>query len=249
MIQQWSDTKDEKKLTISLVIPAYNEEQYIWQCLEYVLKNADGYIDEIIVIDNASTDNTKKIAETYPGVRVITENNKWLTFARQRWYLESKWDILAFVDADTHMPKWWAKLIKHYFESNNKIWFLSGPYNYYDLNRYKLGNRLYRRILGYPSYLIFWYLWVGGNFAIKRTVLEKINWFDTKILFYGEDTDIARRASKCCKAKFSLRLVMYTSARRFAWQGVIRTTYIYLINFISQAIFGKSVVKKYKDFR
>ncbi|HBB03315.1 TPA: hypothetical protein DCZ39_00150 [Patescibacteria group bacterium] len=33
-------------------------------------------MDEIIVIDNASTDATKKIAETYPGVRVITEHNK-----------------------------------------------------------------------------------------------------------------------------------------------------------------------------
>jgi hypothetical protein len=42
-----------------------------------------------------------------------------------------------------------------------------------------------------------------------------IDGFDTSIEFYGEDTDIARRASKHCTAKFLLGLVMPTSARRF----------------------------------
>lgn len=245
------DIKNNKKvLNISLVIPAYNEEKYIWSCLEYALRHAGRYIDEIIVIDNASTDATKKIAEIYPGVRVITEHNKWLTFARHRGHQEAKWDILAFIDADTRMPAWWAKKIEQHFESHQDIWFVSGPYTYYDLPWHKqIGNRLYRRILAYPSYLLTWYLWVGGNFAIKKSVLDKINGFDTKIVFYGEDTDIARRASKASTAKFDLNLAMPTSARRFTGQGMLKTAYTYTINFLSQAIFHKSATKKYKDFR
>ena len=252
MTQQSSSPtqQDTPYLTISLVVPAHNEEKYIWACLEYILRHADGHIHEIIVIDNASTDNTKKIAEQYPGVRVITEHTKWLTFARQRGYRESTGDILAFVDADTHMPAWWAKKIRQHFASNENIWFISGPYHYYDLPWYKqIGNRLYWRILWYPSYLLIWYLWVGGNFAIKKSVLDKIDGFDTKIVFYGEDTDIARRAAQCCTAKFTLQLVMPTSARRFVGEGMLKSAYTYVGNFLSQAIFHKSATKHYKDFR
>ncbi len=237
-------------LTISLIIPAHNEERYIWACLEYVLRHSDGHIHEVIVIDNASTDRTKQIAESYPGIRVITESSKWLTLARQRWYKEATGDILAYIDADTRMPKWWAKLLKQHFHSSKDIWFLSGPYYYYDLPWYKqVGNRLYRRLLWYPTYLLTWYLWVGGNFAIKKSVLDKINGFDTKIIFYGEDTDIARRASKCTTTKFTLQLVMHTSARRLVGEGMFISAYKYITNFLSQAIFHISATKTYKDFR
>ena len=251
MTPSWSVMSDDKPyLTISLIVPAHNEEKYIWTCLEHILRHADGHIHEIIVIDNASTDDTKKIAEQYPGVRVITEHTKWLTHARQRWYKEATGDVLAFVDADTRMPKWWAKLLKQHFESSNDIWFVSWPYHYYDLPWYKqIGNRLYRRLLWYPSYLLIWYLWVGGNFAIKKSVLDTIDWFDTKIVFYGEDTDIARRAAKCSTTKFTLRLVMPTSARRFVWEGMLKTAYTYITNFLSQVLFHKSATKTYKDFR
>lgn len=235
-------------MTISLIIPAHNEEKYIWSCLEHVIKHSDWCIDEIIVIDNASTDNTKKIAESYKNVKVITEKEKWLTIARQRWYKESTGDIIAFIDADTRMPAWRTMKLKKQWTQN--VWFVSGPYNYYDIPWYgQIGNRLYRRLLAYPMYLICGYLWVGGNFAIARKVLDKINWFDTKIVFYGDDTDIARRASKYCKTKFVLDLVMPTSSRRFVWQGIGKTVGTYIINFLSQAIRHKSVTKKYHDFR
>ena len=66
----------KKQLTISLIIAAYNEEKYIGDCLEYALQNADGYIYEIIVVDNNSSDNTRKIAEEYTGVKIIIEKQK-----------------------------------------------------------------------------------------------------------------------------------------------------------------------------
>jgi GT2 family glycosyltransferase len=80
-------------------------------------------------------------------------------------------------------------------------------------------------------------------------VLDSINGFDTKIVFYGEDTDIARRAAKYSTTKFNLRLVMPTSARRFVGEGMFKAAYIYITNFLSQAIFHTSATKTYKDFR
>jgi glycosyltransferase involved in cell wall biosynthesis len=53
-----------KTVKISLIIPAYNEEKYIWDCLKYALENGKWYIDEIIVVNNNSTDKTKEIAES-----------------------------------------------------------------------------------------------------------------------------------------------------------------------------------------
>lgn len=239
---------------LSLIIPAYNEEKYIGPCLDFALKNAEGLIGEIIVVDNASSDKTYEIAATYakenPLVKVVKEPKKWLTKARQRGYEESSWDILAYIDADTQMPLWWTKKVLKQFEDNQKVWLVSWPYEYYDLPKYQqFTNWLYTRIFSYPTYLFVWYVVRGGNFAIRRSVLEKIKGFDIHISFYGEDTDLARRAHKYCKIKFILNIAMPTSGRRFAWQGVLKTTWIYLINFLSQVIRHKPATTTYEDYR
>ena len=100
-----------------------------------------------------------------------------------------------------------------------------------------------------PVYWIVGYMVVGGNFAIRRAVLEKMNGFDTSIQFYGDDTDIARRANAFGKVIFSPSFFMPTSSRRLAGQGMFKTTFLYVINFISQVIMHKSITKKYKDIR
>ncbi|MFZ2769944.1 MAG: glycosyltransferase family A protein, partial [Minisyncoccia bacterium] len=105
-------------MRLSLIIPAYNEEKYIGTCLEHALRNSKGKFSEIIVIDNASTDSTKDVAEKYLGVRVIREDQKGLTKARQRGYTESTGDIIAYIDADTHMPEKWIDILEENFYKN-----------------------------------------------------------------------------------------------------------------------------------
>ena len=68
-----------------------------------MFQNAKECFHEIIVVDNNCTDNTRKIAESYAGVNVVTEKQESPTFARQRGYKEATGDILAFIDSDTHM--------------------------------------------------------------------------------------------------------------------------------------------------
>ena len=218
------------QLKMSLIIPAYNEEKYIWACLEYALKNGDGYFHEIIVVDNASTDTTKKIAETYPGVRVVLESKKWTSPARNRGYLESTWDILAFVDADTHMPKWWAKKIYERFIHDIKIWIICWPYGFYDLPWYSFfySRLYYAPILTYCMSKLFGWVCTGGNFAIRRTVLDQIKWFNTDILFYGDEADLLNRSKNYTQSQYMLNLKMPTSSRRYKYQGIFRTGYMYL---------------------
>lgn len=118
--------------TISLIIPAYNEEKYLGACLEATIKNSGGDFLEIIVVDNASTDNTAAIAGSYPNVKVVREERKGLTKARQAGFKASQGEILAYIDADTQMPPNWSKLAKQEFEQNPKLAALSRPYIYYD---------------------------------------------------------------------------------------------------------------------
>ncbi len=93
-------TRDQRP-TISLIIPAYNEEDYLPACLDAVMANLAGKVHEIIVVDNNSTDRTRDVVERYPAVTYLFEPEKGITRARQSGYRASTGDILAFVDADT----------------------------------------------------------------------------------------------------------------------------------------------------
>jgi GT2 family glycosyltransferase len=77
---------------------------------------------------------------------------------------------------------------------------------------------------------------VGGNFAIRRDVLEKMGGFDRTIEFYGEDVDIGKRARSHGKVLFSPRFVMPTSGRRMRKQGFARIAGLYFANYLSIAV-------------
>lgn len=237
---------------ISIVIPAYNEQDYIWACLDSVLSNCKDLIHEIIVVDNASIDNTPKIIKSYQSkwVKYIRENRKWLVRARQAWYKSSTGDIIAYIDADTLVPRWWTEKIIAQYTKHKDLVFLSGPYHYHDAVRSsKITLWIYRNIFAYISYLIVWYLGIWWNMIMKKSMLDKIWWFDIDIEFYGEDTNIARRASHVWRCIFDTKLVISTSARRLTQQWWIKTWWIYIKNFLSQSILKRSVDDTYKDYR
>lgn len=235
----------KNKLSMSLIIPAYNEEKYLWECLEYAIKNGKWYFHEIVVVDNNSKDNTKKIAEVYPGVKVVLETKKWTSSARHRGYLESTGDILAFVDADTHMPEWRAKKIHDKFLHDTKTWVISGPYSFYDLPWYSFfySRLYYAPILTYCMSKLFGWVCTGGNFAIRRAVLDKSEWFNTDVLFYWDEADLLKRTKKHARAQYMLNLKMPTSSRRYKHQGVLMTGYMYLSHMF------KPSNKPVQDFR
>ena len=238
-----------RRPTISLIIPAYNEEAYLPACLDAVMANVAPDAMEVVVVDNNSTDGTKAVVECYPGVKYVFEPEKGITRARQRGFTASTGDILAYVDADTHPPAGWIGQIWDQFGRNPDLACLSGPYSFYDLsgirNRISTGWFVAAR----PLYGVTGHMMVGGNFAIRRDVLEKMGGFDEKIEFYGEDVDIGKRAKKFGKVLFCPKFVMPTSGRRMQKQGFVKMAGIYFINYFSILFSGKPATKGYQDIR
>lgn len=237
-------------MKISLIIPAYNEEKYIGDCLRSVITNRTDDIIEIIVIDNASTDGTAAIAQKFPGVRVVHEPEKGLTRARQRGLLESKGDLVAYLDADTRMPYGWAAIAEREFSRDPNMVCLSGPFHYFDLPPIKKFFAEAMWTVTAPiTYRLMGFMVLGANFIAKRTALEKIGGFDTSISFYGEDTNIALRLSKVGKVRFSMKFFIIGSGRRLMEEGLVRTFWRYAINYLSIAMQQKPYTKEHKNIR
>jgi len=236
-------------MKISLIIPTHNEEKYIAPCLECALKNSKGKFHEIIVVDNLCTDKTMEIAGKFPGVTLARETKKGTSASRNGGYKIASGDILAFIDADTKMPEGWVEKIEKEFSKNPKLACMSGPYTYYDVS--PVENFFIRTY--WPLYTaagaVTECVVIGGNFAIRKSVLDKMGGFNVSIEFYGDDTDIARRASEFGKVFFNPFFIMPTSARRFKGQGLFKTASLYVLNFFSQAVLHESATKKYKDIR
>lgn len=100
-------------MKISVVIPAYNAGKYLDICLTSVL-NQTRKPDEIIVVDDGSTDNTVSIAEKY-GCRVLMcERNRGIGFARYFGAKSANGDYVAFLSADdAYSPDFIASMLRY----------------------------------------------------------------------------------------------------------------------------------------
>jgi glycosyltransferase involved in cell wall biosynthesis len=90
----------KKKLTVSVIIPCYNVEKYLEKNLEGVLKQTRKP-DEIIAIDDCSTDGTRNFLKKYKQLKIIAHRkNKGLAQVRNTAIKYAKGEILVFFDAD-----------------------------------------------------------------------------------------------------------------------------------------------------
>lgn len=156
-------------MKLTVVIPAYNEEKMVATCIEHVLNQTEK-ADEILVIDNNSTDSTALIIKKYP-VTYVLEKEQGIIPARNRGFNEAKGDIIARTDADTRVPTDWIAKIKKDFREND-ILAVTGPVTFYDL---PLHSPLMSNIFTYELKLLFnQYLLFGPNFAIKKSLWDEV---------------------------------------------------------------------------
>lgn len=243
-------------MKLTFAIPAYNEEKQIGGCLKSVLKEMEGknYDIEIIVVNNASSDRTSEVALAYPGVRVVDQPKKGLTWARHAGFLAATGDLIANIDADTRLPKGWLGRVYKEFSKNKNLVALSGPHIYYDLSKIAQISVRAFYILGYMTYLINYYLLKksgmlqGGNFIVRKAAMEKIGGYSLEFDFY-EDTDIAHRIHKHGDVKFTFKLPIYASGRRLKKEGMIKSGVQYAINHLWVIFFKKPLSKGYNDIR
>lgn len=209
-------------MKISVVIPAYNEEAYISRCLSSLLEQ-HVKPDEIIVVDNNSTDQTVAIAKNFP-VRIIHETKQGTGHARNRGFNEAKFDIIARTDADTILPPDWIEKIKKAFV-DQKLIALSGPAEFYDLpelvqNTHWQTNPAWVKVITSYNKIIRQFTkhdcLFGPNCAFRKSAWEKIIndvCLDDKKVH--EDLDLGIHLAEVGKIKFDDSLIVSTSVRRW----------------------------------
>lgn len=161
-------------LTVSVVIPVYNEESKIAACLDAVCKQQQK-AKEIILVDNNCNDRTIAIARNYP-VKIIKEPRQGLIFARNRGLNKATGDILARIDADTILPPDWIKKVVRYFNDHPEIDGVSG----YGRSRTGVKSSLFSDLCSFYYFIhtkaffgveILW----GANMAIRKSVWNELS--------------------------------------------------------------------------
>ena len=91
-----------KENILSIIIPVYNCEKYIYQCIESIIsyKNI-----EIIVINDGSTDNTKEVLEKIEGIKVFHNENHGVSYARNYGIEKAIGKYIMFIDSDDYLVK------------------------------------------------------------------------------------------------------------------------------------------------
>ncbi len=237
--------------SVSVVIPAYNEEEYLPLCLESIKKQDYAAEYEVIVVDNASTDNTAKIALDW-GAKVVYESKRSPACARQKGVEAATGEIIVFIDADTQAPTYWLSTIMSRFVREPETVVVSGPYAYCDAGRiariFSYSNfisiildQLFRKVLNKGSAI-----W-GSNFAVRRSALLEVGGFDTSIRFYGEEYELSLRLKKAGRGSIIPRLFVLTSARRLKRIGVVNQYWNWIVDYFSVLFWYEPISEELED--
>lgn len=208
---------------LSIIIPTYNEENYI----EFLLRSiqAQSFKDyEIIVADAQSKDKTRELAQNF-GARVV--DGGMPAVGRNRGAAVAKGDILLFLDADVVLPD---------------PWFLQGTVA--EFEKRKLGvatcmaDPMSKRKTDKVFHAVFNYFMLvtaataphAPGFCIfaRKTVHDQIHGFDEEIKL-AEDHDYARRAAKVAKFGVLKSYHLPVSVRRFDRDGRLNIAVKFLL--------------------
>jgi glycosyltransferase involved in cell wall biosynthesis len=238
---------------VSVVIPAYNEGKYLPLCLESIGKQdyTGGY--ELIVVDNASTDNTAKIARD-AGATVVYEGKRSPAYARQKGAEAANGEIITFIDADTEAPTCWLSTIVSRFVREPETVLLSGPYAFSDAGQVAKVTSYFGNFVGINlDYLFRLALSKGGavwgsNFAVRRSALFEVGGFDTSIKFYGEEYELSLRLRKAGKASIIPWLFVLTSARRVKSLGMVTQYWNWAVDYFSVLFWYRPISEELEDW-
>ena len=107
---------------ISVIVPVYNTEKYLEECIDSILKQTYKNT-EIILVDDGSTDNSSIICDSYAKqhrcIKVVHKKNGGLISARKAGLLESKGEYICFVDSDDYIDSFYLEKCYDLFNEFN----------------------------------------------------------------------------------------------------------------------------------
>jgi glucosyl-dolichyl phosphate glucuronosyltransferase len=192
--------------SISVVICTYNRQKFIGACLACLANqqiDADQW--EVIVIDNASTDETALIVANFmashPGLpfRYVFEAQKGLSFARNRGIAEAQSNIITFIDDDAEAVPHFVTTVLHFMQAHPQAAGAGGrvlpkysespepnwmnPYLNGFIGRVDFGGkpRIFTGRMKYP---------IGCNMTYRKDLLLQAGRFNNQLTFRGDDKHI-----------------------------------------------------------
>lgn len=134
----------QKLPSVAIVIPAYNEQESISKCLDACI-NQTSHADEIIVVNNKSTDDTVKIVKQYQrdnpdaNIRLLNQSEyQGITPTRNHGFDNVKSEVIGRIDADSIIEPYWVEVVRKIFKSS-EVDAATGPVLYHDMPLQKAG--------------------------------------------------------------------------------------------------------------
>jgi len=185
----------EKLPFVSVIVPVYNGERTIGNCIKSLLSlNYPASKIEIIIVDNNSRDATYRIIREFPVVALIEDKIQGSYAARNAGIRKSKGDILAFTDSDCIADKDWILRAVEEFR-DEKVGCVAGRIEGYTASNY-IEEYLIRHgyLIQEESTLKHWYLPYAqtANAIYRREVINTIGMFEESWVSAG-DTDLTWR--------------------------------------------------------
>jgi len=211
--------------TLSVVIPALDDADMLRGALA-ALAMQTRPVDEIIVVDNGSTDATAEVARA-GGARVLLEPVRGIMSASATGYDAATGELIARIDADSRPPAEWAARVVAEFDASPTTDVLTGPGAFYGPNRVAnwLGEHLY-----IPAYFHIVGPWLGrpplfgSNFVMRasvwRRVRERVHRDDPRL---HDDLDLSLHLPLDVVVRYDETLRVGVSARPLeTWRGIGR---------------------------
>lgn len=208
---------------VSVIIPTYNNAKYIDKSINSVLSQT--YKDfEIIIVDDGSSDNTKEVLKQYNGkIKYYYQENKGVSFARNKGIRESSGEYIAFLDSD---DVWFPNKIEIQIlilEKDEKVGLVCSLVTTIDNGGKPLGIIKPSKLPG-ESFGEFFFLGSSypSTYLIRKRCFDEVGLFDEKIAIL-EDLDICLRIALKFKIKIeSEPLVYYRIHSQNSWKNEIK---------------------------
>ncbi len=212
-------------MRISVIVPVYNRDWFLKSCIDSLLvQNVKDY--EIIVVNDASNDETKDILDSYqdPRLRIFhNDTQRGPSFSRNRAAFEAQGDILALIDSDCIPHEDWLERLFEPFEKDFEVMIAGGKILDHDSNNFweKVNSRgdFVSRNEGYVKKVF------GCNMAIRRDFFAK-NKFDENV-YPAEELDLCLRCKKQNKEIYYTPEAQVVHFRRNSFLGTIKQQFKY----------------------